>query len=59
MVYTIEYTRTVRPGPYQPVRIGLTEEFEGTRLDYEKVYLGIKSQVDKWCEEALEEFGEK
>ena len=58
MVYTIEYKRTVRTRPYETVTIGLREDFEGARLNYEKVYLGLKSQVDKWIEEAREEFGE-
>ena len=59
MVYTIEYKRTVRVQPYETATIGLREEFEGVFAHYETSYQGIKAQVDKWCEEAREEFGEK
>jgi len=58
MVYTIEYKRTVRVKPYETVTIGLLEEFNAAIFDYREKYLGIKAQVDKWCEEAREEFGE-
>lgn len=57
MVYTIEYKRTARVKPYETVTISLLEEFEGAQRYYETKYQGIKAQVDKWCEEALEEFG--
>jgi len=59
MVYTIEYKRTVRPRPYETVTIGLLEEFDVAVREYEKHYQGLKAQVDKWAEEALEEFGEQ
>jgi len=58
MTYTLEYRRTVRPRPYETVTIGLLEAFEGAQRDYEAKYQGIKAQVDKWCSEAVEEFGE-
>ena len=59
MVYTIEYKRTVRPRPYETVTIGLLEEFTGEELYLEGSYQGLKAQVDKWAEEALEEFGQE
>ena len=58
MVYTIEYKRTARVRPYETVTISLMEEFDVGLINYEKHYQGIKAQVDKWVEEALEEFGE-
>jgi hypothetical protein len=58
MTYSIEYRRTVRPRPYETVTIGLLEEFQGAQRDYEKHFQGLKAQVDKWCEEALQEFGD-
>jgi len=59
MVYTIEYKRTVRVRPYETVTISLLEEFGRVLAHYEVDYQGIKAQVDKWVEEAREEFGEK
>ena len=59
MVYTIEYKRTVRVQPYETVTISLLEEFSVMASSHEEAYQGIKAQVDKWCEEAREEFGEK
>jgi hypothetical protein len=58
MTYTIEYKRTIRLRPYETVSIGLLEEFDGAVTNYEMNYHGIKAQVDKWCDEAREEFGE-
>ncbi|GAH70783.1 unnamed protein product [marine sediment metagenome] len=58
MVYTIEYKRTVRPRPYETVTIGLLEEFDEAHHKQLMHYQSVKAQVDKWCEEALEEFGE-
>ena len=57
MTYTLEYRRTVRPRPYETVTIGLMEEFDTDIIGYDRNYEGVKAQVDKWCEEALEEFG--
>ena len=57
MVYTIEYKRTVRVKPYETVTIGFLEEFEHGNASYDCNFQGVKSQVDKWCEEAREEFG--
>lgn len=58
MVYTIEYKRTVRVRPYETVTIGFMEEFNPAAKDYREAYAGVKAQVDMWCEEALEEFGD-
>ena len=59
MVYTIEYKRTVRVQPYETVTISLLEEFGDSPANQDARYQGIKAQVDKWIEEAREEFGEK
>ena len=56
MVVTIIYRRGIRIAPYEPVLIGIEEEFFGASVDYEKEYQGLKAQVDKWLDETYEEF---
>jgi len=57
LVYTIEYKRTIRVKPYETVTIGLREDHDALPTQKERLYQGLKSQVDKWCDESREEFG--
>ena len=56
MVVTIIYRRGIRIAPYEPLLIGIEQEFTGEYVSYEKEYQGLKAQVDKWLDEAYEEF---
>lgn len=58
MVFTVEYKRTIRVRPYETVTIGGLEEFRGNLIIYDGCYRGLKEQVDKWIEEAREEFAD-
>lgn len=56
MVVTIEYRRGIRIAEFEPVAIGIKEDFMAENVDHEKAYQGLKAQVDKWLDEVYEEF---